>query len=452
MKTFRQIFFWAHLVAGLTAGLAIFIMCFTGAAIAFESEIVAWTERDVRRVTPPAPDATRLPLEELQKRVREFNPELRPAGIAISPDPTAAVAFTLGRDGALYVNPYTGEVKQPALPNKAHDFMHMMEDWHRVLAMGGDNRATGKAINGACNLAFCFLALSGLYLWWPRSWSWRGFKAIAFFNFKFKGRARDFNWHNSIGLWCAPILVVLTLTAVPISYRWGGNLIYKLAGEEPPPQTGPGAGGPGGSAAPAVEVPRPPGGTRPLGYEALLASVRKAAPNAELITFRTGAGFGARGQRGAGGAAAPQGQPGAQARPDGERRSQGEARPAANASASAGSETRREGGEQRRGASAVTVAVKRPGSWPRTATTTFTLNPYTGDILKTEGYADLSTARQIRSWTRFLHTGQALGWGGQFVAGLACLGGCFLVYTGFALSWRRFFFKKKAAPAETAKA
>ena len=30
-------------------------------------------------------------------------------------------------------------------------------------------------------------------------------------------------------------------------------------------------------------------------------------------------------------------------------------------------------------------------------------------------------------------------------AGLACLGGCVLVYTGFALSWRRFFGKGSSA-------
>jgi uncharacterized iron-regulated membrane protein len=439
MKTFRQIFFWAHLVSGLIASISIFIMCFTGAAIAFEGELVAWSERDVRRVTPPADGAARLPLEELQKRVREINPEARPSGIVVSADPRAAVAFTLGRDGAFYANPYTGEVKQAATPNKVHDFLHLMEDWHRVLAMGGDNRPTGKAINGACNLAFCFLALSGLYLWWPRTWSWRGFKAIAFLNFSFKGKARDFNWHNSIGLWSAPILVVLTLTAVPISYRWGGNLIYKLTGEQPPVQQGPGAGAP---AAPAVEIPRPPEGTRPLGYEALLTAVRQTIPDAELITFRTGAGGAGRGAPRVAGAAAagstPPAQADGQARPEGERR------------APAQGEARREGGrggEGRPAAAAVSVTVKQPGSWPRTATTTLTLNPYTGDVLKTEGYADLSAARQIRSWTRFLHTGQALGWGGQFIAGLACLGGCFLVYTGIALAWRRFFFKKTPAPA-----
>jgi len=78
------------------------------------------------------------------------------------------------------------------------------------------------------------------------------------------------------------------------------------------------------------------------------------------------------------------------------------------------------------------------------ATTALTLNPFTGDILKREGFADFSTGRQIRTWSRFLHTGQALGSPGQLLAGLACLGGCFLVYTGLALSWRRFFGRKSA--------
>ena len=75
-----------------------------------------------------------------------------------------------------------------------------------------------------------------------------------------------------------------------------------------------------------------------------------------------------------------------------------------------------------------------------------TTNPFTGEVLRRETHADLSTARQIRTWTRFLHTGEALGFWGQLVAGLACVGGCVLVYTGFALSWRRFFPGRKSPP------
>ncbi|MBL9215784.1 MAG: PepSY domain-containing protein [Opitutaceae bacterium] len=425
MRTFRQILFWAHLGAGLVAGLSIGIMCFTGAALAFEQELVAWSERDVRRVAPPAPDAPRLPLEELQRRVREAKPDARPTGITVSADPRAAVAFTFGRDHALYADPYTGEVRAPAAPNRVHDFMHVMEDWHRVLALGGDRRPLGKAINGACNLAFLGLAVTGLYLWWPRSLSWRSVRAVAVLNWRLAGKARDFNWHNAIGLWSAPILIVLTITAVPISYRWGGNLIFKLTGETPPAA---GQQGPAALAAPPVEVPQPAPGTRPVGYDMLLATVQQQAPRWETISFRLG-GFGGRGAgRPAGGAAAGQSNPAAAA-PDtaaaGERRPRGHSTP---------------GG--RSALTAITLTVKEPGAWPRTATTTYSLNPFTAEVLKTEAFADLSVARQIRSWTRFLHTGQALGWVGQLVAGLACLGGCVLVYTGFALAWRRFFGRK----------
>jgi uncharacterized iron-regulated membrane protein len=402
MKRFRTVLFWIHLIAGLTAGISIGIMCFTGAALAFESELTSWSERDARRVTPPpTPETPRLALDDLLKKVRETQPEIRPSGITISPDPKDAVAFVLGREGAIYANPYTGEVRRPA-STKIHDSLHVLEDWHRVLAMGGDNRTTGKMINGACNLAFFLLAVTGLYLWWPRSWSWRSVRAIGLFNWKFSGKARDFNWHNVIGLWSAPVLIVLTITAVPISYRWGANLIYRIAGETPPIQLAAG----GLPASPTIEIPKPAAGTRPLGYDALLVTVQREIPEWKLITFRLG------GVGRAPAAATGQGQ-----------------RPAAQA---------------------VSVTVKEPGSWPRTATTTLTLNPYTGEILKREGYADLAASRQIRSWTRFLHTGQALGWPGQLAAGLACLGGCVLVYTGFALAWRRFFGPKNRPASVTA--
>jgi uncharacterized iron-regulated membrane protein len=389
MKTFRSILFWLHLAAGLVAGIAIGIMCFTGTVLAFEREIVAWAERDVRRVTPPADGAARLPLPELVARVRAARPEAKLASVVISADPREAVTFPLGREGALYADPHTGEVRSAAT-TRTRDFMRLMTDWHRYLAQTGDQRPLGKAINGACNIAFCFLAVSGLYLWLPRSWSWRGIKAIALFNWRLTGKARDFNWHNAVGLWSAPVLIVLTLTALPISYRWAGNLIYTLAGETPPAPAGPGS-----SATPAATAPKPSDrkaadhaaveGVRSLDYDALLAAAQNLAPGWELLTL--------------------------QLNNDPAGRS---SRPAQ-------------------------ITVKQAGSWPRTATTALTLDPYSGAELKREGFGSFSTGRQIRTWTRFLHTGQALGWGGQFIAGLACLGGCFLVYTGFALAWRRFF-------------
>ncbi|HEY4245321.1 MAG TPA: PepSY-associated TM helix domain-containing protein [Lacunisphaera sp.] len=412
MKRFRTILFWTHLTAGLIAGISIFIMCFTGSALAFQTEITAWAERDARQITPPTADAPRLSIDDLIRKVREAEPDTRPSGIVVSSNPRAAVAFTLGREGALYANPYTGEIRRPA-STKASNLLHTLEDWHRVLAMGGDNRSIGRMINGVCNIAFCVLAITGLYLWFPRSWSWRNVRAVALFDWTYSGKARDFNWHNVIGLWCAPILIVLTLTAIPMSYRWGANLIYKIAGEEPPT---PSSGGPGGLAAgPAVEVPTPAPGAHPLGNAAMIAAAQNEIPDWESITLRLGNGRGTSGR-----VSRALEESGAAAQP----KREGEGRPQSPA---------------------VSVSVKEPGSWPRTATTALTLNPYMGEVLKREGFADLPASRRIRTWTRFLHTGQAVGWIGQLIAGLACLGGCVLAYTGFALAWRRFFGQKKSS-------
>ena len=424
---FRKILFWSHLAAGLISGLAIGIMCFTGTALAFEKQLVAWSQRDARRVALPAEGTPRLTLEQLQAKLRAAQPAARATNVVLQNDPRAAVAFSAGGrggGGGFYVNPYTGEVRQPESAAMS-GFMQAMTAWHRTLGFTGEvSRPRGKLINGVCNLAFCVLALTGLYLWMPRTWSLRGVKALALFNWRLTGKARDFNWHNSIGLWSAPVLIVLTLTAVPISFQWGGRVINSLTGT-PPPAPGAGPGGP--AALPPVVVPPPAAEARALSQDALVALVQQKIPQWETITVGGPAGRGGAGGRGGPGAApaTPPANPG----PEIENRESRIQNPIPVAAALAP-------------LPAATFTVRAADSWPRTANLTLALDPYTGAVLRRTGYADQPAAQRVRSWTRFLHTGEALGWWGQLIAGLACLGGCFLVYTGFALSWRRFFGKR----------
>ena len=392
--SFRKIIFWVHLVAGLISGLAIGVMCFTGTVLAFEKEIVAWAERDARLVDLPSPSAKPLPLAELQARLRAAQPEARPMNLVLQNNPRAAVAFSAGRTAGFYVDPYTGEVRQPKSRAVA-EFMQRMTSWHRYLGFSGqESRPRGKLVNGICNLAFCALAITGLYLWAPRVWSWRTLKPGLWFRRTSSAKARDFSWHNVIGFWSAPILIVLTLTAIPISFPWGGRVINRLTGTpNPAPNAAPaprasGGGGPG--AAPTQQVSPPSPGAVTLDLEAQLARVRTEIPSWETITLRVS----------------------------------------------------ENGGVARSGsgsAPAATFTVRASDTWPRTANTTLTLNPFTGEVLRRIGYADQNGAQRVRAWTRFLHTGEALGNIGQLLAGLACLGGCVLVYTGFALAWRRFF-------------
>jgi uncharacterized iron-regulated membrane protein len=77
-----------------------------------------------------------------------------------------------------------------------------------------------------------------------------------------------------------------------------------------------------------------------------------------------------------------------------------------------------------------------PGPTPRSL---LTLDPFTAETVKWEPYAGANAGRKLRTWFRYLHTGEVFGVAGQLVAGLASAGGAMLVWTGLALAWRRFF-------------
>jgi uncharacterized iron-regulated membrane protein len=66
-----------------------------------------------------------------------------------------------------------------------------------------------------------------------------------------------------------------------------------------------------------------------------------------------------------------------------------------------------------------------------------TLDRRTAAILSFEPYAAQSRGRQLRTWVRFSHTGEAFGGAGQAVAGVASGAGAVLVATGLALAGRR---------------
>jgi uncharacterized iron-regulated membrane protein/flavodoxin len=380
MKLFHKIIFWSHLLAGLIGGLVIFVMSATGVILMYEHQMVEYAEREVRKVVPPSANAQRLSVDDLVAKAREQNPKGRPTGVVLRNEPTASVAVGFGREGAIYVNPYTGAVLGKG--SKLHDWFHDVIDWHRWLGMEGEGRATGRAITGACNLAFFWLAVTGVYLWWPRSWHWRGLKPSVLFNFRLRGKARDWNWHNVIGFWSSAMLVVLTLTAAVMSYPWANDLLYTLTGSEAPPraqaQQRRGEGG--------------PGERRPLAsFDAFLARAEEQAPGWIMMMMRL----------------------------------------------------------PPRGDGPITLLIQEPTAPHIFARSQLQLNRSTAEIVKWEPYAAASTGRKLRLWVRGLHTGEALGVVGQTVAGLASLGGCFLVWTGFAMAWRRFRYRKRDAEDAT---
>ncbi|MFT2090055.1 PepSY-associated TM helix domain-containing protein [Paraglaciecola sp. 2405UD69-4] len=76
------------------------------------------------------------------------------------------------------------------------------------------------------------------------------------------------------------------------------------------------------------------------------------------------------------------------------------------------------------------------GNNPKNAYALF-LDVDSGKVASVQKYSDWTPGG--RAWTvgRYLHTGEHFGLLGQTIAGLVSLAACFLVYTGFFLSWRR---------------
>ena len=373
--TFRKALFWMHLVAGVVAGTVILVMCVTGTLLTLQQSVLRFIERDQRFVSLPEAGAARLDVDTLLAQVRLSVPHAVPTTVTLDSDPRAAASVAVGTQGMLFVDPYTGRVRGTGSA-RARGFYRSVTNWHRWLAAEGEGRATARAITGACNAAFLVLAVTGLYLWMPRQWSWRHVSPVIWFRRGLRGKPRDFNWHNAVGLWSAPILIVLTTTGMVISYPWASNLVYTLTGSPRPaaPAGRVGGGGRGGEvrdATPPVPQAR---------LAAMFATAEQQVPQWRTMIIRL---------------------------------------------------PPRPGGP-------VAFSMSDREYWNSFARSTLTLDGATGSTIRWEPYAESSRGQKVRGWMRFAHTGELGGLGGEALAGLASAGGALLVWTGVALALRRF--------------
>lgn len=225
----RTLLFWAHLTAGAAAAAVILMMSATGVALTYERQLVEWSERRLDVAPPPGGQA--LPVSSLLDRARAEGREVwgdfSPAIVTLRPDPEAVVQVG-GGGRQLYLDPYTGEIVSTGF-RRLTAFLDTMRGWHRWFAVDGDARRRGRAVTGAANLAFLFLLVSGLILWIPRKRTWRQVRQVVAFRRGLAGRARDFNWHNVLGIWCAIPLIVVASSATVISYAWASDVATGIA-------------------------------------------------------------------------------------------------------------------------------------------------------------------------------------------------------------------------------
>lgn len=415
----RTVLFWTHLVAGVVAGAIILVMSVTGVALTYEKQMLHWADlRQLKAVN--APVSTHLSADSLLALAAAAKPAATPASITFRSTASEPALVSFGRSGNLYLDPASGAVLGEGSAT-ARAFFRSMTDWHRWLAGEGANRERGKAITGAANLAFLILVLSGMVLWLPKTLKWIQFRSVLWFRSGLSAKARDFNWHNVLGIWSAIPLIAIVASASVIGYPWASDLVYRVAGEAPPPR-GP-AGPPPGEGAGAAA------GTRVTGGAGSAAGV--------------GAGGGAGRRAGAGaGTTAPAVAEDARNRDSG-------AAPLTPAPRTQLAPMVATALTMMPGWKAVTVQVPKAGAKTASITldrgtggqpqlrSTVQVSTSTGAIAKYQPFDSLSAGRKARSVLRFAHTGEVLGLTGQTIAGLVTLASVILVYTGIALALRR---------------
>lgn len=391
--SFRKILFWGHLTIGCMAGTVILIMSVTGVLLMYQRQITTWFDGDLR-AAPSSAGAARLPVKEMLANICSREGSI-PSAVTLHAASNMPAEVSFGREHVFFVDPYTGKVLGEGSLS-ARSFFRTVENWHRWLGAGDRHRAAARAITGGCNAGFLFLVVTGPFLWIPRKWSWRNARAVLAFRGKLSGRARDFNWHNVIGIWCAAPLFLIVLSGVVMSYPWANNLLYRLTGNEPPSRVArqrPGAE--------SREAARQEGniaaesgfaGPSALGSSDLWTRAEQQVPDWKTITLRL-----------------PPSSHGA-----------------------------------------VTFTIDKGSGGRPDQRSQLTLDPRTTATIRWEPFSSYNAGRRLRSWFRFLHTGEAGGLAGQTIAGAASAGAAMLVWTGIWLAFRRLCAYRRRIKAQAA--
>lgn len=373
IKIARNVLFWLHLAAGCVAGVVLLSMSITGFLLAFERQINAWVDAPAA-LSDNSEALGQAPLNSYLD-VLQRNGQGVPSQLILHNRANLPIEAKYGRERTVYLNPWTAEIIGG--PSKAtHAFFSTVELVHRSLGLGMKN-AFGRGVTGAAALAFLFLIVSGVFVWLSTGLRLKRLKNRLLFRRGLQGKARDWNWHNVIGIWTSVPLFIIVLTGVIIAYPWASNLLYRTTGSEPPARDEHSLHGKGTNRSTAASSATPIQ-TRSLDDLVLVAKQRVPAWNSITIDV-------------------PQAQD-----------------------------------------QTLNVSVDKSAGGQPEQVSRLVIHRPSGRLVAVKNFRDDSAGRKLRAWARFLHTGEEFGFIGQTVAAIASLGLMFLIWTGLSLSVRRF--------------
>jgi sulfite reductase (NADPH) flavoprotein alpha-component len=218
---FKRVLFRLHWLAGISAGLVLGVVGFTGGLLGLEQPALSWLNPGVH---VSADGRALLTPDRWVAAARTAMPENGVRSIAWE-GPQHAVRVRMVRAGArpseIAIDPYSGAALGA---ERGTALFATVEQLHRNLAAG----PVGKQIVGASTaLIFVFLA-SGLYLRWPR----RARSPSAWLRMHTAAKGRGFWWqlHAVAGTWLLIPYLLAAATGLWWSYDVYRNVVNGLAG------------------------------------------------------------------------------------------------------------------------------------------------------------------------------------------------------------------------------
>lgn len=398
----RKIFRNIHLWLSVPFGILITLICFSGAALVFEKEVMELCHRELYFVKKV--EAAPLPMEQLMTKVAATLPDsVSVTGVNISSDPERAYQVTLSkpRRASMYVDQYTGEIMGKYERAPFFNFMFRMHRWLLDSMKQDGGIFWGKMIVGTSTLMFVFVLISGIVVWWPRTRKAlkNSLKIVAN-----KGWRRFwYDLHVAGGMYALVFLLAMALTGLTWSFQWYRTGFYKTFGVEVQPSMGHGNAAANATAKGGKREKSPEGrsgrhgnrGEKPEGrgehsesregrkrspytnWQQVYEQLAEANPDYKLISVSDGS---------------------------------------------------------------ASVALPRFGN--QRGTDRYKFNPRNGEITETTLYKDLDNSGKIRGWIYSVHVGS---WGGmltRILTFIAALVGASLPLTGYYL-WIRRLMKRK---------
>ena len=217
----RKALFQLHLWTGVLAGLYVFVVCVTGAALVFRIDLQRALHPELFTPSPGAAADAATILE----RVREAFPGDRVSGIdaPTTVRPTYLAYVVRGdRFLTILVDPVSGRILGE-LPDKS--LVRTVQELHFDLLAG----RTGRIVNGIGGLLLLGLCLTGVVIWWPGLPNWR-----RGFTIDMRRSWKRINWdlHSATGIWTVAIISMWAVTGVyfafPSQFRSAVNAVSPL--------------------------------------------------------------------------------------------------------------------------------------------------------------------------------------------------------------------------------